>query len=101
MSRRIEIKSELIEEIDLVEEVLNEINARSLSFDEKQKCFVNQQYDDIADNTIKKAEQLYYEKRRQRNIEKVKEALEKQGYRSTIKDENNKTKIVGVQLVYA
>ena len=103
MSRIIKIKSELIEEIDLAQEVITEINQNSLSFDTEQKCFVNQQYNDYAYNTIKKAEKLYYKKIQYRNMQIVEDALKKNGYSTEKMDikENNSKKIVAVQRVYA
>ena len=101
MSRIIKIQSELIEEVDLAHEVINELKISSLSFNEIQKCFENSHYDDIQNNSLKKATALYYSKRKDRNIKKLQEALKNNGYSTTINTENNKTKIVAVQRVYA
>ena len=100
MSRRIKVYSEQITEIDLVEEVLEELNISSLSFNSERKCFESIQYDHIVDNSIQQAEKLYYSKRKARNIEKVNIALKKQGYQTTSIEENNTTKIKAVQRVY-
>ena len=113
MSRMVTIKSELIEEIDLAQEVVRELNTHSLSYNTQQRCFevryydhmaiptVRKQHDDMVNPMIQKAEKLYYEKRRARNIKRVTEALEEAKYKTTTKVENNKTKIVAVQRVYA
>ena len=101
MSRRITVESELIQEVDLAEEVIKELRISSLSFDSQNNCFKNMQYDDIADNTLSKAISLYYAKRRARNIKIVSEQLQKSRYSVDTKTTNNKTKIIGVQRVYA
>lgn len=101
MSRIIKIFSEQIEEVDLATEVVKELGLASLKFNKEKQCFENQQYDDISNNTIQKAENLYYEKRITRNTALVQEALKKSKYKVTLNKENNKTKIVAVQRVYA
>ena len=101
MSRRITVTSKEIVEIDLAEEVVQELNQQSLTFNLEKMRFENRQYDDIRDTTIQKAMGIYYKKLKQRNIEKVTAALKKHNYHVNMTDDSNATKIVAVQRVYA
>ncbi len=107
MSRIVTIRSELVAEVDLAEEVVKELKAnsgilaRSLTYNKRNKCFQSLVQEENDDALIRLAEKLYYAKRRERNIKKVDMALKKSKYRTKIKVENNKTKIVAVQRVYA
>ena len=105
MSRKVTITSaEEIVEVDLAEEVVKELRLPSLTFDSTQLRFANVQYDDdVGNSAIQRAERLYYDKRKQRNMEKVEAALRRRRYQvKKVHDKNtNKVKIVATQRVYA
>lgn len=105
MSRWIEIKSEQVLEIDLAQEVVDELQiqgCRNLKFDQQNHTFTNQQYDDIENNTIAKAMQLYGMKLQEFHLLKVEKNLKNKGYLTNRKQQKDgKVKIVAVQRVYA
>ncbi len=105
MSRKITIKSDLkVSETDLAEEVVNEMREKgvhSLRFDSNERVFFNQQYDDIEDDTIQQAEQLYGIKLQQRLIRKIEDRLKNNHYKVEITEHGNKIKIVAKRYVYA
>ena len=104
MSRRITIKSDVsISELDLAEEVVNELRergARGFRFDSNERVFFNNQYDDVADNTIQEAEQLYGIKLQQRMEKKIVERLKKRGYTIKRVEQSGEVKIIAKQKVY-
>ena len=101
MSRRITVVSEEIAEIDLAENVVKELKLPSLRFNPEKLRFESEQYDDARNSTISKAVNLYYKKRRERNIEKINDALKRNSYETTITTDGHATKIVAVQRVYS
>jgi uncharacterized membrane protein len=117
MSRRVVIKSPaVLSEQDLAEEVVAELRrqgARNLMYDAQERKFANEQYDDVCDETLQKAERLYGLKVNQRREEQLRhqqqlaetliENLKKNGYKDQKieKQPDGKIKIVAKQYVYA
>lgn len=105
MSRIITIKSNEIIEIDLANEVIEEMREQGhsrLTFNEESKQFTNQQYDDIKNNTIDMAMQLYGSKLQELNLTKAEGKLKKNGYKTRREiEKTGEIKIIAEQNIYA
>ena len=105
MSRKVLIKSEELAEVEIALKVVSELQARGhskLIYDEQKNKFINEQWDDIADSTIKKAVKSYGLKLQELNASKTEEKLKKEGYVTSRKtQEDGKIKIIAKQRVYA
>ncbi|MBA5249882.1 MAG: hypothetical protein FE834_10220 [Gammaproteobacteria bacterium] len=101
MSRRITVKSKEVLEVDIANEVVREMQHSTLTYDQQQQKFLNQEWDDVANNTMQKAMQLYDIKLQEYQATKIEEKCKEQGYITSRKEENGKIKIIAKQRIYA
>jgi hypothetical protein len=91
-------------EIDIAKEVLQELRQKGclkLQYSEQKNQFVNEQYDDIHNDTIQQAENLYGLKLQKRLLSQTENKLKEKGYITSRIIQDNKTKIIAKKRVYA
>ncbi|SMN00166.1 hypothetical protein SPONN_1329 [uncultured Candidatus Thioglobus sp.] len=104
MSRRVIIKSKEVLEVEIANEVVNEMHQQghtNLTYNQRENKFENQQWDDIKDEAIKKAEKCYGLKLQEFNTTKIEGQLKKQGYGTRRETKDGKIKVIATQRVYA